>query len=166
MLITEALTWCCARATIRQDSRTEYWKYTRSRVSASVSVQRPSQRAVLSWMLARRPTSSAMSWMVEVLEMWSSMRVPRKLLSVNNGELRHHQCQVFASKGFASCMDRIYCNLGTRRTECGDGYRSDENRRWSPYMEQPAVCRTICIHRLRRRRPNPKLLTRSRIGLR
>jgi hypothetical protein len=84
----------------------------------------------------------------QAAEMWSWTPAPRKLLSVNNGELWHHQCQVFAAKRLARCLDRIHCNLGVRRTKCSHGHRSDEDWRWREHVEQPALRGSLCIDHL------------------
>ena len=146
------LNWFCGRATIHLDSRMVFWRSTRLQVSAIVSVRRWFQQcAIRSWTQAHRPTSSARSWMAETpqaAEMWSWTPAPRKLLSVNNGELWHHQCQVFAAKGLARCLVRIHCTLGVGRTKCSHGHRSDEDWRWRDHVEQPALCGSLCIDHL------------------
>jgi hypothetical protein len=83
-----------------------------------------------------------------VVETWSSMPVPRKLLSVNNGELWYYQCQVFAAEGLTGRLDRIDRHLGARRAKRGHGHWTDEDRRWRSYLEQLAVCRPLCVHHL------------------
>ena len=97
---------------------------------------------------------------------WSWTQETRKLLSVNNGQLRNDFGQVFASTRYARELDCVYDYPRVRRTECGHRYGADEDRRRCEYVEQPTLRGPLYVDHLRWRWANANLFKRSRFGLR